>query len=264
MRIAVMLTVCLSITLAVVSAQDSRDDSSAKSTTTSQKVQSKPKQAARDAKQILAPFNGLVGEWRGVAQPKRNSSRGAWFEKSAWEWDFSKTTPTVIGKIDKGKLAKSLAIGVATPATKGKELSISLIDPQGKTRTYFGAFDPNKKRLTAETTQPQDGRIHRLTITMLNSKRTVVLFENRLEKQSFWSRAAMVGYTRAGTSLAVSGTNEKECVVTGGKGTIKVRYNNTTYYVCCSGCKTAFDDDPAGTIAAYKERLAERKKKLSQ
>jgi YHS domain-containing protein len=72
---------------------------------------------------------------------------------------------------------------------------------------------------------------------------------------------AEVGYTREGTSLAVEGFGELECIVTGGKGTMAVSYQGKTYYVCCSGCKQAFDDDPAGIIAAYEKKVAERKAK---
>ena len=46
-----------------------------------------------------------------------------------------------------------------------------------------------------------------------------------------------------------------ECIVSGGKGTIPVSYNGKTYYVCCSGCRDAFKDDPEKFI-----KEAEKKK----
>jgi YHS domain-containing protein len=88
-----------------------------------------------------------------------------------------------------------------------------------------------------------------------------VLYQKRRETSKFLTRVAEVGYTRAGTSLAVEGAGEIECIVTGGKGTIKVSYKGQTYYVCCSGCKIAFEEDPEGVIAEYKRKVAERKKK---
>ena len=54
---------------------------------------------------------------------------------------------------------------------------------------------------------------------------------------------------RAGTSLAVAGAPQVECIVTGGKGTIALTHKGQTYYVCCSGCKGVFDDDPDAVIA---------------
>ena len=36
----------------------------------------------------LSEFNGLVGGWRGVGQPRRGSNVGAWTETSEWVWHF--------------------------------------------------------------------------------------------------------------------------------------------------------------------------------
>lgn len=41
---------------------------------------------------------------------------------------------------------------------------------------------------------------------------------------------------------------------------MKVSFEGKTYYVCCEGCKQAFDADPAGTIDAYRERLKNKAK----
>ena len=100
-----------------------------------------------------------------------------------------------------------------------------------------------------------------MTITPLSQKRLLVLHEKRREGSSFGTRIAEIGYTRSGTRLAVEGSDGPECIVTGGLGTIKVAHKGETYYVCCTGCRQAFEDDPEGTIAEYKQRLAERKEK---
>jgi YHS domain-containing protein len=97
----------------------------------------------------------------------------------------------------------------------------------------------------------------------LNDKRMLILFEQRRQSQTFYTRVAEVGYTRQGESLA-SGSTGPECVVTGGKGTIKVSYKGETYYVCCTGCQQAFEADPEGTLADYRKELAERKAKRGE
>ena len=71
---------------------------------------------------------------------------------------------------------------------------------------------------------------------------------------------AEVGYTREGTRLADSDSTGPECVVTGGLGTIPVSYNGKTYYVCCSGCKQAFDADPEGILAEFAQRRKDEKR----
>ena len=46
-------------------------------------------------------------------------------------------------------------------------------------------------------------------------------------------------------------------IVSGGTGTIKVMYKGMTYFVCCTGCRDAFLDDPE----KYIREAAEKKKK---
>ena len=40
---------------------------------------------------------------------------------------------------------------------------------------------------------------------------------------------------------------------------MQVTYKGETYYVCCTGCKQAFDADPERILKEYRERLAEVK-----
>ena len=54
------------------------------------------------------------------------------------------------------------------------------------------------------------------------------------------------------------------CIVTEGKGTSKVSYKGKTYWVCCSGCRDAFLDDPEGVLADARQRANERKKQAKK
>ncbi|MBS0201628.1 MAG: YHS domain-containing protein [Planctomycetes bacterium] len=36
-------------------------------------------------------------------------------------------------------------------------------------------------------------------------------------------------------------------------------YKGKTYYVCCTGCRDAFNDDPEGILAAYEKKKTESK-----
>jgi YHS domain-containing protein len=222
--------------------------------TAAQDERTKPRaEADRAAKEALAPFNDLVGGWRGVGQPRRNSRADSWQEKAEWVWEFDGGTPGVRYDVKDGKLLESALV---TYDVGAKQFLLKAKLPGDEERTYSGKFAG--KQLVLES-EPDDGLVHRLTITPLNEKRTLVLFERRKAEQTFFTRVAEVGYTRAGTSLAVEGTDGPECIVTGGKGTIEVRFKGETYYVCCTGCKSVFDDDPEGTIAEYKQMVAERK-----
>src|SRR5262249_43593066 len=67
-----------------------------------------------------------------------------------------------------------------------------------------------------------------------------------------------VSCTREGESL---GPSEKkvECVITGGLGKIPVSYKGQTYYVCCTGCKDAFEENPEKFIKAFEARKAKKR-----
>ena len=207
-------------------------------------------------KQALEEFNALIGGWRGVGQIRRNSRRGAWIESAEWVWDFKGKKPAVQYVVTKGKQLKSARV---TFDAKAKEYIVEAVRADGSKTTYRGKMAD--KKLVVTSKPDAKGYAHRLTVTRLNEKRTLVLFERRQNQAGQFFRVAGVGYTRKGTSLAVAGAGEPECVVTGGKGTTKVSYKGKTYYVCCSGCLQAFKDDPETIIAEYKAKLAKRKAK---
>jgi hypothetical protein len=71
-----------------------------------------------------------------------------------------------------------------------------------------------------------------------------------------YARLAEVGSTRKGRSFAKAVASGPECVVTGGLGTIAVEYLGRTYYVCCTGCRDLFREDPERVLAEYRERKA--------
>ena len=95
----------------------------------------------------------------------------------------------------------------------------------------------------------------RVTVRKINDLRMALLFEESTNARTAWRRQFEIGMTREGARLASGNAGERECIVTGGLGTIPVTHAGKTYSVCCEGCKQAFDSDPEGTIAAYSERL---------
>ncbi len=136
---------------------------------------------------------------------------------------------------------------------------LDLTTPEEQTRLYQGRLEDNQLKLEAEP--DNDGTVFRITITLLNDQRTLVLHEKRESQQQRFFRIAEVGYTRAGVRLAKPGGGQPECIVTGGAGTLEVMHNGKTYYVCCSGCKQAFEDDPEGIIAEAAERRKQEQSK---
>jgi YHS domain-containing protein len=210
---------------------------------------------ALSAKEALGQFNALIGGWRGVGQPRRGSAAGSWKEAAEWVWDFSQPAPAIRYVVTDGKLIKTARFTFDEPTGR---FHAAVTEADGTNRDYEGKFDDD--RLVLESKPDAKREIRRITVTRLNEKRTVVLFEKKRASARSPLRVAEVGYTREGTRLAVEGADGPECVVTGGKGTIQISYKGQTYYVCCSGCKQAFNENPEKILAEYRERLAKRNK----
>ncbi len=172
-----------------------------------------------------------------------------------WVWDFSQPEPAIRYVVTDGKLLKSVRI-TFDDQSHLFHATAELAD--GAKREYSGKFDEDHLVLSSQPDAKHE--IHRLTITRLNDKRTIVLFEKKRATSRGLARVAEVGYTREGTRLAVEGGDGPECVVTGGKGTIAISYKGQTYYVCCSGCKQAFSENPEKILAEYRARVEARNK----
>jgi YHS domain-containing protein len=206
--------------------------------------------ALKEHKEALSPFNDLVGGWRGTGQVRRGSAQGAWREDGEWIWEFTDDGVAIRYDVTDGEHLKT---GRLTFDSATKEFVLVATLPDDAERTYRGKLEDD--RLTLTSTADDAGEVHRITVTLLNEKRTLVLFEKRRESQQSFQRVAEVGYTREGTRLAFKDGTGPECVVTGGAGTISVTHKGQTYYVCCTGCQQAFEDDPEGVLAEYAARL---------
>jgi hypothetical protein len=204
----------------------------------------------------LQEFNLLVGTWRGVGQLKRGSQVGAWQEHAESLWELKPQSQGIRWNIESGKQWKSALLSY-NDEKKQYTLTATLSDDS--TREYRGTLE--EKRLVLDSEVDDKNEIHRVTVNVLNENRLTFLIEKRGEKQSFQTRVAEIAYQREGTRLAAAGASAHECVVTGGLGTISVVHNGKTYYVCCTGCRDAFKDDPEGILAEYQKRKAAEKEK---
>lgn len=200
--------------------------------------------------EALQPWAGLVGQWRGVGQPTRGSNKGAWSETANWQWDLSDNSASLKLVVAEGK---QLTGGHLRWLAAEKQFEFAAQLPGGAKQTFRGVRNDNKLVLDALSDQAE-APLQRVVVTQLNDNRSLLLFQSKGPRQSAHQRIAEVGYTRAGTRLAREGADSPVCVVTGGRGTIEVQFEGQTYWVCCTGCQDAFEEDPKGIIAAFKER----------
>lgn len=210
-------------------------------------------------KQRLAKMQPLVGQWRGVGQPQRGSTKDSWIAEADWAWNFDKGAASLVGTLPKGRYFKSLKL---TPGKEAGafELSAALADEYA-TLVYAGKLDETD-RLVLTAAEPRDDLPARISLRFVaENDRLLVLLEKKSPASDQLTRLAEVGYTRQGSGFGKN-VSQRECVVTGGLGSIEVSFEGKTYYVCCTGCRDYFNDNPKEVLAEYFARKeAEKQKK---
>lgn len=213
-------------------------------------------EAAR-AKEQLAAMQKLVGQWRGVGQPQRGSTRDSWTEEAGWAWNFADGV-SLVGKLPEGKYFRQLAL--APGKETGEYLLTALPAGEGGELQYTGKLDASG-HLQLLAAEPRDGLPARISFRFVaGGDRLLVLLERPAAAAGQFARIAEVGYTRKGSGFG-RGSSQPECIVTGGLGTIEVSHAGQTYYVCCTGCREYFNDNPAEAVAEYVARKAAEREK---
>ena len=238
-------------------------------------------------KAALAPLQAFVGGWRGVGQVRRGSSQGAWTENADWIWKFADGRAAIVfaapngkyyrsGRLTPGKQAGTFELTASVPAASADEQSGGDASDDGKpgdqsaepgaepaADRFVGKLDKNHQLVLVNRRAEPAGNadaVARVSIrTVADGDRLIVLYEKRLPGQDRFARLAEVGYTRKGVAFA-AGSGQPECVVTGGLGTIEVEHAGKKYYVCCTGCRDLFQNDPEGVLAEYRERKSKGRK----
>jgi hypothetical protein len=208
-------------------------------------------------KERLAKIQSLVGTWRGVGQPQRNSTKGSWIESADWAWKFADDGPSLALQLDQGKYFSSAELRAGE---KDGEFALAAKSADKSAEaTYRGTAD-KEGNLSLTADKPAEGMPARISLRLVaGGDRLLVLLEKSAAAGSF-ARLAEIGYTRKGSGFG-KGTTGPECVVTGGFGSIEVTYMGQKYFVCCTGCRDYFNDNPEEVLAEYKSRKEEEKKK---
>jgi YHS domain-containing protein len=203
----------------------------------------------------LAPFEHLVGAWKGQAIPAANRLRG-WPETHRWAWTFDRGAPSGMAiDIDGGKFIKSARLRF-DPAAKRYVLEAKGLD--GKPITYAGPIDDKNQTLTLDRDDAApDGTNQRLVIR-LNSNRIRYNWtvEEKPRGAPRFRPALDANLGKEGESFASGGSaaDPPRCVLTGGAATMSVTYNGKSYPVCCTGCRDEFLADPRKYIKKAEAR----------
>ena len=222
-----------------------------------------PAENQAEQKQRLAQLQQIVGQWRGVGLPQRGSTKGSWVEEASWAWKFNKNSageagPELVAELPKAKYFRRLQLRVGDEA----EQFVLIASPAGggSTVKYSGRLEVpqpgESKQLVLITEDPRENLPERLSFRFVaEGSRLALLMEKRGAIAGQFARLAEVGYTRQGSGFG-EGAAGRECVVTGGLGTIAVMHNGQTYYVCCTGCRDYFNEQPEKVLAEHAARKA--------
>jgi YHS domain-containing protein len=208
-------------------------------------------------KKALAAFQAFVGEWKGVGQPRRGSSQGAWTEEMQWAWRFSEGHAELAAQLTHDPYFSTLRLQAGERAGQYRLLAtpVGAKDAAKDEARFDGSVGGEGQLVLTASVDLKPDHPARITLRLVaGGDRLVMLFERRAGEQ--FARLAEVGATRKGSSFAVKAGDPHECIVTGGQGTITVDYKGQTYYFCCTGCRDLFKQDPEKVLAEYRERKA--------
>lgn len=207
------------------------------------------------AKEGLQPLNDFVGEWNGTggALPFK-ATNPAWKQSINWGWKFKGDDAWMALDIKDGKYHKS---GELRYLPEKKVFQLTLIGVDDKKTVFEGKVEDEV--LTVEAVDKDKKETQQITMNLAaEGVRMILTFSRKPENRTLYTKVYQIASNRAGESL---GTRDKknECVVSGGLGTMAVSHKGQTYYVCCSGCRDAFNENPEKYIKEFEE--AKKKKK---
>ena len=219
-----------------------------------------------EQKQLMA-LQLFVGAWKGVGQVRRGSRDGAWSEQGEWTWKFTPQGARMNWVANSGRFFESGELRAL--ADREFEWTVKPVAKhdanedhalQQDAIVYRGRLS-DEGQLTLNGQTVPDGLPDRVTIrSVANGDRLVVLYERRQGNSDRYSRLGEWGGTRIGSGFGQGGGGP-ECVVTGGYGSMKIVHDGETYYVCCSGCREVFLENPKQVLTEYREKKALEKQK---
>lgn len=213
-------------------------------------------------REALRPLQPVVGTWRG------NTFRENAVHEAAWAWDHKTNPeqPALVMTAAKNPFFKEARL-TFNPAKQ--TYLLTLAQAKGETRLLEGTFieppmdvpgDDGRSlqrtyQLQLEQVEPKSGERWQVVLNQQENNRVLIELAKRRGSAAF-RRFDTISEQREGTNFALSdeGYGEKTCIISGGLGTTAVSHAGKTYYVCCSGCKAAFEDDPEKWIAEAKKR----------
>ena len=223
----------------------------------------------------LKPLQVMLGKWRGTTRRDYDGFKAV--DNHEWIWDLQTDPSQPALKVDSDK-SPYLTAARLTWNVETAQFQLQATDKSGITRNFMGDYtdpvheiigpdDKLHRVFRLEVTQTEDalnkdsdgGERWQVAFAQQENNRYLLEVSKRRGAAAF-RRFDTVSTQRDGTSFALSDSDygEKTCIISQGLGTTPVSYQGKTYWVCCSGCKAAFEEDPATWIARAQKRAAEK------
>jgi hypothetical protein len=199
-------------------------------------------------KEALQALNDYIGGWNGSGTSERNRTE-IWKETGSWSWRFKGKDAWLTLELKNDKRFKGGELHFVPD--KGS-YQLTAIDLAGKPLVFQGELKRSKLYLTRVDPDTKETQQLQLN-TAGGGDRLIINYAVKPPNRTLFTKEYQVAMTREGVSFA-SGAKKVECIVTGGLGTMGVSYKGMTYYVCCSGCRDAFNENPEKFIKEYQER----------
>lgn len=210
-------------------------------------------------KSALQAFNGFIGSWKGSGGPAKaqlNPRDKTWTEELSWSWRFKGDDAWMVMEVKKGEHYKRAELRYLPDK---KRYQLSAVTKDDKKVVFTGELKNeilNLERVDADTKETQ-----RIKMSLPGGgARFVYRFEHKPAGKTIFFQDFQVGMTKEGESFGVKeGQKKVECIVSGGLGTIPVSFKGVTYYVCCSGCRDAFNENPEKYVKEFEKKKANKK-----
>jgi YHS domain-containing protein len=211
----------------------------------------------RNLPPALAPFEFLIGSWKGQGVPRDNPAQRfrGWTETHTWAWVFAGSKPVALSvSIPSGRV-----LGQGTlryePSRNQYFFDVKQSGATSKPARFAGTLDSSGKLLSLERTE--NGTTQRLTLRAnSNYIRYTMVLEAKEPTAPLFRPLIEIGLTKEGESFAAgsAAVEQPRCIVTGGAATLTVSYHGRSYPICCTGCRDEFNEHPE----KYLQKLSQR------
>ncbi|MFO0845208.1 MAG: YHS domain-containing protein [Gemmataceae bacterium] len=207
----------------------------------------------KSAREALQGFHDLIGSWKGSGTPQQGTreqrDRGFWQEAITWQWQF---------KDKDAWLRKPTSRRGSITGSSAHSPREGCLRVEGDHRGE-GDTDVHRQARRQEADRRadrRDGEAGAAAGVLAAALQPAPV----LPRGEAGGGVVHAGLPGGATKQEFASVDKgPECIVPGGLGTIPVAYKGKTYYVCCTGCRDAFREEPEKYIKEFEEAKKAKK-----